>query len=188
VIFHAAGNLYGTTNYGGAYGWGVVFKLAPNPDGTWTERVLHSFTGGADGAHPTNAGLIFDANGNLYGTTAAGGADGQGVVFELAPSPDGTWTESVLYSFTGGADGGYPAAGLTLDPAGNLYGTTLSGGADFNGVVFKLAPNPDGTRTESVLYTFTGGRGRRRPERGDLRYGRQSLRHDRGWRRLHCLQ
>jgi uncharacterized repeat protein (TIGR03803 family) len=162
MIFDAAGNLYGTTAGGGATvteachdSCGVVFKLAPNPDGTWTESVLHSFTG-TDGDLP-DAGLIFDAAGNLYGTTFEGGADRSGVVFKLAPNPDGTWTESVLYSFTGGVDGGYPAAGLTLDPAGNLYGTTFEGGADRSGVVFKLAPNPDGTWTESVLYSFTGG-------------------------------
>jgi uncharacterized repeat protein (TIGR03803 family) len=163
LIFDAAGNLYGTTQGGGAYGEDTVFKLAPNPDGTWTERVLYSFTGGADGLIPL-AGLVFDAAGNLYGTTGYGGADGSGVVFKLAPNPDGTWTESVLYSFTGYADGSIPGAGLIFDPTGNLYGTTTSGGP-FSagecpagcGVVFKLAPNPDGTWTESVLHSFTGG-------------------------------
>ena len=142
-----------------------MFKLAPNPDGTWTERVLYSFTGGADGLIPL-AGLVFDAAGNLYGTTGYGGADGSGVVFKLAPNPDGTWTESVLYSFTGYADGSIPGAGLIFDPTGNLYGTTTSGGP-FSagecpagcGVVFKLAPNPDGTWTESVLHSFTGADG-----------------------------
>jgi uncharacterized repeat protein (TIGR03803 family) len=167
LIFDLAGNLYGTTAGGGdlgchkPYGCGVVFKLTPNPDGTWTESVLHSFTG-ADGWEP-DAGLIFDATGNLYSTTYVGGAYGQGVVFKLTPNPDGTWTESVLYSFTGGADGGYPEAGLIFDAAGDLYGTTAFGGSatcpggDECGVVFKLAPNPDGTWTESVLHSFTGG-------------------------------
>ena len=164
VIFDAAGNLYGTTLYGGAFstrtcpdGCGVVFKLAPNPDGTWTESVLHSFTGGADGEEPS-AGVIFDTAGNLYGTTGGGGAHSYGVVFKLAPSSDGTWTESVLYSFTGGADGGQPQAGVIFDAAGNLYGTTFYDGAyGYYGVVFKLTPSPDGTWTESVLHSFTGG-------------------------------
>jgi uncharacterized repeat protein (TIGR03803 family) len=169
VIFDAAGNLYGTTLFGGASGYGVVFKLAPNPDGTWTESVLYSFTVGTDGFVPW-ARLVFDAVGNLYGTTSA--ADpGFGVVFKLAPNPDGTWTESVLYSFTGGADGNEPEAGLIFDAAGNLYGTTYVGGSstacDFGcGVVFKLAPNPDGTWTESVLYSFTGGADGAFPEAG----------------------
>jgi uncharacterized repeat protein (TIGR03803 family) len=170
LVFDAGGNLYGTTFQGGAstvcpLGCGVVFKLAPNPDGTWTESVLYSFTGGADGSSP-QAGLIFDAAGNLYGTTVGGGdwdncGSGCGVVFKLAPNPDGTWTYSVLYSFTG-ADGGGPVAGLIFDAAGNLYGTADVGGNIRDcivgcGVVFKLAPNPDGTWTESVLYSFTGG-------------------------------
>jgi uncharacterized repeat protein (TIGR03803 family) len=166
LIFDAAGNLYGTTSGGGADGYGVVFELTPNPDGTWTESVLHSFTGGADGALPF-AGLIFDTIGNLYGTTyygplgCAGLTDGCGTVFRLTPNPDGTWTESVLHSFTEGAGGGNPAAGLIFDAAGNLYGTTNFGtsGPGNLGTVFKLTPNPDGTWTESVLHSFTGADG-----------------------------
>jgi uncharacterized repeat protein (TIGR03803 family) len=170
VIFDAAGNLYGTTNWGGAC-CGVVFKLAPKPDGTWTESVLYRFTGGADGLRPL-ARLVFDAAGNLYGTTSNGGASGLGcdtnpgcgVVFKLTPEPDGTWRESVLDTFTG-ANGLYPVAGLLFDATGNLYGTTVIGG-DLTclsgagcGVVFKLTPNPDGTWTETVLHSFTGGDG-----------------------------
>jgi len=155
LIFDAAGNLYGTTSGGGAHKRGAVFKLAPNPDGTWTESVLYSFRGGVDGWAPY-AGLVFDAAGNLYGTGQNGGANGSGVVFKLAPNPDGTWTESVLHSFAY-TDGSFPA-GLIFDAAGNLYGTTLQGGAAAGyGVVFKLKPNPDGTWTESVLHAFTGG-------------------------------
>jgi uncharacterized repeat protein (TIGR03803 family) len=178
LIFDAASNLYGITSGGGEpcepSGCGTVFKLKPEPDGTWTESVLYSFTGGADGAGPY-AGLIFDAAGNLYGTTALGGGSGCngfgcGVVFELAPNPDGIWTERVVYSFTGGADGGYPQAGLILDAAGNLYGTTYYGGSTACpvgcGVVFKLAPNSDGTWTESALHGFTGGAGGANPYAG----------------------
>jgi uncharacterized repeat protein (TIGR03803 family) len=168
VIFDAAGNLYGTTSQGGSGactdGCGVVFKLVPKPDGTWTESVLHTFTGGSDGANPY-AGLIFDAAGNLYGTTQDGGDStscpfvGCGIAFKLAPKPDGTWTESVLYSFAGGADGGGSNGALIFDAAGNLYGTTVDGGADNSGVVFKLTPNSDGTWTESVLHSFAGADG-----------------------------
>jgi uncharacterized repeat protein (TIGR03803 family) len=167
LIFDAAGNLYGTTEFGGANGWGVVFKLKPNCDGTWTERVLYSFTGGA--GNPLS-GVIFDTAGNLYGTTLSGGDSGWGAVFKLAHSPDGTWTESVLHSFTGGGDGdgAYPEAGLVFDGAGNLYGTTVYGGSAFSdcpwgyasygcGTVFKLKRNPDGTWTYSVPYSFLGG-------------------------------
>ena len=144
LIFDAAGNLYGTTQGGGSAGNGTVFKLTPNSDGSWTESVLHSFTG-ADGHNPF-AGLIFDAAGNLYGTTNAGGAstncsNGCGVVFKLTPNSDGTWTERVIHTF-GSLPAVFPDAGLVLDAAGNLYGTTLlcvlSGGC---GTVFKMTPN-----------------------------------------------
>jgi uncharacterized repeat protein (TIGR03803 family) len=150
LIQDPAGNLYGTTHFGGATstcnppdGCGVVFRLSP----AGTETILHSFTGGADGAAPV-AGLIRDAAGNLYGTTALGGASGEGVVFKLSPSG----TETVLHSFTG-PDGAHPGASLLRDAAGNLYGTTSVGGAHGNGVVFKLSPSG----TETVLYSFTGG-------------------------------
>jgi uncharacterized repeat protein (TIGR03803 family) len=169
LIFDQAGNLYGTT--GGAEESpgptpGNVFELTPNSDGTWTESVLYTFTGGSDGGSPV-AGLIFDQAGNLYGTTEFGGnlncQYGCGVVFELTPDSDGSWTESVLYSFTGGTDGSQPFAGLTFDQQGNLYGTTGGGGNSkcqglFSGcgVAFELAPNSDGTWTESVLHAFNG--------------------------------
>ncbi|HTT84224.1 MAG TPA: choice-of-anchor tandem repeat GloVer-containing protein [Rhizomicrobium sp.] len=152
VIADKKGNLYGTTLSGGtgayegcgAYGCGTVFKLAP--DGT--ETVLHSFAGGSDGAVPI-AGLIADKAGNLYGTTDEGGCGsceyGAGTVFKIAPNG----TETVLLSFNG-SDGNSPRAGLIMDSAGNLYGTTWAGGANEGGDVFELAP--DGT--ETVLYNF----------------------------------
>jgi uncharacterized repeat protein (TIGR03803 family) len=172
LTFDAYGNLYGTTGGGGGSpkcpgGCGAVWKLAPSPKGAWTVSILHAFTS-ADGRYP-RAGLVFDAAGSLYGTTAFGGAHGYGVVFKLAPNADGTWTESVLYSFGGLADladGAQPYAGLVFDTAGNLYGTTESGGAySPYGVVFKLTPNADGTWTESVLHSFNGADGLQ-PEAG----------------------
>jgi uncharacterized repeat protein (TIGR03803 family) len=142
LIADAAGNLYGAA--GGGSGCGVVFKLDPSGD----ETTLHSFTCGADGAFPSSA-LIRDAAGNLYGTTGSGGLYDAGTIFKLDPSGN----ESVLYSFTGGADGAIPSASLIRDPAGNLFGTTAGGGRYSWGVVFALGPNG----TERVLHAFTGG-------------------------------
>jgi uncharacterized repeat protein (TIGR03803 family) len=155
LIFDAAGSLYGTTSYGGTNHHGAVFKLTPNPDGSWSEQLLYSFKGVDDGSNPY-AGLIFDAAGSLYGTTQTGG--NLGTVFKLTPNPDGSWTESVIHSF-GALDGSFPVSGLIFDAAGNLYGTTQYGGISDFGTVFKLAPNPDGSWTESVLHAFSGGDG-----------------------------
>lgn len=132
VILDADGNLYGTTSYGGTTNnGGSVFKVDPAGMAT----LLYSFTAGADGGHP-NGGLVRDAAGTLYGTTLAGGAANQGVVFKL----DAAGVETVLYNFTGAADGGAPYAGVMLDKAGQLYGTTYAGGGANAGVVFKLKP------------------------------------------------
>jgi uncharacterized repeat protein (TIGR03803 family) len=144
LIQDSTGNFYGTTQLGGTSNLGAVFKLDP----TGTEIVLHSFAGGADGANPYS-GLVQDSTGNLYGTTYYGGAPNHGTVFKLDP----TGTETVLYSFAGGADGANPYASLVQDPAGNLYGTTQRGGSSGQGTVFKI----DTVGTETVLYGFTGG-------------------------------
>ena len=143
LVLDARGNLYGTTVNGGASGNGVVFKVEPSGK----ESVLHSFTGGADGAAP-QAGLLLDDEGNLYGT-APGGGSGSGTVFKL----DANGNETVLHSFTGAPDGAGPVASLVRDKQGNLYGTTLGGGTFGRGTVFKLDP----TGNETVLYSFTGG-------------------------------
>jgi len=124
LIVDKAGNLYGTTVNGGLgeVGDGTVFKLTPNPDGTWTETVLYVFNG-SYGNGP-GSGLIFDNAGNLYGTTGFGGAYNSGVVFKLTPKPDGTWTENALYNFPPpGPEGALPG-NMVFDAAGNLYGTT----------------------------------------------------------------
>jgi uncharacterized repeat protein (TIGR03803 family) len=162
LIEDAAGNLYGTTAYGGANNDGEVFELSPpQADGTiWTLALLVSFNG-PNGLNPQSS-LVADAAGNLYGTTFAGGDHGDGVVFELTPPKKGgqPWTEKVLYSFNG-TKGSNPAAGLLADAAGNLYGTTQSGGVYGDGVVFDLRPPADGKRnwTERVLHNFNGIKG-----------------------------
>ena len=162
LVFDQKGNLYGATAGGGAGGNGTVFMLQPKADGSWTESVLYSFTGGTDGGNP-ETDLIFDQAGNLYGTTKWGGkcafSDGCGVVFELKRQTDGSWVESVLHRFSR-RDGFVPTAGLIFDAAGSLYGTTVAGG-DLSlhggsgcGVGFKLAPNSNGKWTETELHRF----------------------------------
>jgi uncharacterized repeat protein (TIGR03803 family) len=157
LTFDSAGNLYGTTQYGGKdHGAaGVVFELTPNRDGTWTDNVLYDFCSlskCSDGSNPMS-NVIFDQNGNLYGTTSLGGPSDGGLVYKLAPNGSGGWTESVIYSFTTGRDGGTPVAGVIFDKAGNLYGTTVENGLGW-GTVFELSPNQDGGWSESTLYRF----------------------------------
>jgi uncharacterized repeat protein (TIGR03803 family) len=162
LVLDAAGNLYGTSEAGGSNYYGTVFQLAPGVDGTWTETILHSFGKDTDGSGP-QSGVIFDEAGNLYGTTFVGGAKNAGTVFELTPKSDGSWHESILYSFDG-RDGYLPRAGVILDPAGNLYGTTQFGGAHYGtkcgaigcGTVFQLKRGENGQWTEQVLHSFKG--------------------------------
>jgi uncharacterized repeat protein (TIGR03803 family) len=170
LIFDSTGNLYGTAYNGGAHGWGVVFQLAPQVGGTWKEVVLHTFTGGADGAGPGD-GLTLDVSGNLYGTTAYGGnttssvcqliGPGCGVVFKLMPTSSG-WREAVMHTFTGSYDGHQPYSNLIFDSAGNAYGTAAYGGNEPScpytigcGTVFKLTPGSGGGWSTSSLHRFT---------------------------------
>jgi uncharacterized repeat protein (TIGR03803 family) len=167
VVIDKAGNLYGTTYFGGANacmgtGCGMVFELSPGSAGKWTERILHSFNDdGEDGFYP-DGGLIFDLAGNLYGTTFYGGTgsgcfeDGCGTVFELTPDAHGHWTESVLHNFNPRSQDGYfPVAGLVFDSFGNLYGTTFAGGTyQYYGTVFELTPGTHGHWAEKLLHSF----------------------------------
>ena len=164
LIFDNAGNLYGTTFRGGTYDSGIIFELSPGSGGSWTETILYNFSNGQDGANPA-AGLIFDSAGDLYGTTEGGGDancenEGCGVVFELSPNGNGTWTETVLHSFAY-SDGAYPQGILVSDSAGNLYGTAQMGagsgcGNTGCGVVFRLHPASGGW-IYAIIYTFEGG-------------------------------
>ena len=167
LVFDAAGNLYGTTVTGGnpevcnGEGCGTVFKLSPIGDGAWTESVLYSFFGSTDAEEP-GSGVIFDSAGNLYG--AAGGGCVEvcyGTIFKLSPAQDGAWTESVIYTFMGGTDGGFPVA-LAFNGAGNLFGTTFSGGVTNSpcggcGTIFEMTPSASGQWTKQILYSFTDG-------------------------------
>ncbi len=210
LIFDRAGNLYGTTLFGGRLHNGTVFQLTSS-GGVWTETVLHTFTGQKDGIDPA-ASLILDQNGALYGTTMGdnifkltppapghtkwtlktlytfgggpnrgplsagtllagnngvlygtqkygGGQANAGAVFQLTPAKHGAWTETTIYSFSGGSDGLYPFAGVVADGAGNLYGTTAGDGQTNNGTVFELIPpsQPSGNWSKTTLYPFTGG-------------------------------
>lgn len=156
LIFDTAGNLYGTTTSGGTARFGTVFKLTPN-NGGFTESVIYAFLGSAmnDGSYPQGA-LTADSAGNLYGVTSNGGNRDCGTVFKLTPGSNGTWTESVLYSFCASganSDGSSPTGKLIFDSAGNLYGVTDLGGTHNGGVVFELTPSA-GTWIETVLYSF----------------------------------
>ena len=158
LVFDSAGNLYGITPNGGLKGGGVVFELTPpaSGDGFWSETILHTFGVGKDGLQPFG-GIVFGPDGSLYGTTSYGGAQGAGTVFRLTPDAGATsgWTETILYSFKNGTDGGYPYCTLAFDASGTLYGTTLNGGNTGNGVVFSLTPPASGTAwTEAVLHSF----------------------------------
>jgi uncharacterized repeat protein (TIGR03803 family) len=163
VILDASGNLYGTTKLGGANGTGTAFELIRSESGGWTKKVLHNFGGGGDGQFPSG-NLIFDSAGNLYGTTSGGGAYGNstefggGTAYELAQS-GGAWTETVIHSFGSGKDGAVPrGAGLVLDNAGNLYGTTTTGGnclfrGDCTGTVFQLVKRGE-IWDETTIHNF----------------------------------
>jgi uncharacterized repeat protein (TIGR03803 family) len=196
LVADSAGNLYGVAQCGG-FNAGIIYELTRPvaPATAWTETVLYNFTGGDDGGAP-QAGLIFDAAGNLYGTASTNGAEGCGTVFELSPpaSVGGDWTFTVLYSFKGTKkDGSTPLGSLIWDSAGNLYGTTTEGGSPGLGaqspcvytgcgIIFELSPpaTVGGTWTETILHFFqptAGGEPRSAPifgTKGNL-YGTASV-------------
>jgi uncharacterized repeat protein (TIGR03803 family) len=156
LAMDSAGNLYGATAFGGVrqacpIGCGTAFKLSRGTDGQWTESIIQFFSF-AVGTIP-QAGLTIDASGNLYGTTSSG-ANGYGSVYKLTPNVNGTWSETVLYKFLGQPDGEISRAEVTLDTAGNVYGTTTTGGSSSDGIVFQLVRSATGEWTENVLYDF----------------------------------
>ena len=174
LVTDATGNLYGTTHgfisaspgADPASNYGTVFRLSPDGSGGYTESVLYTFQGAADGGNPQAGALIIDANGALYGTTSLGGL----TVFKLTPNGTGAYAESVLHQFPTGPTGPYPpAASLTMDATGNLYGTIYNGpGTSSVGSVFKLTADGSGGYAASILYSFQGGAGGAYPAAGLL--------------------
>ena len=155
LIWDQQGNMYGTTVYGGTYGLGTVYELTPSGNG-YTENVIHSFSG-SDGANPYG-GLVLDNKGNLFGAASGYGSGGYGAIYELTYVPGVGWTEQILYNFQGADDGYSPYGGLVFDSAGNLYGATGSGGSGGGGTVFELSPSGN-TWTFKLLYSFYGSFG-----------------------------
>jgi len=151
------GDIYGMTPTGGAQGLGTIFRMHQKKNGTWTLEDIHTFTGGADGADGSVGRLLFHG-GHLYGTAVAGGANGEGTVYELTPAKRGEWPFRIIYSFKGPPDGGFAYGGMVFDALGNLYGTAYHGGANDFGCVFQLTPRRSGEWKEAVLYSFKGGK------------------------------
>jgi uncharacterized repeat protein (TIGR03803 family) len=154
VSLDAHGNVYGTTPTGGAYGVGVLYQLRSTSTG-WKLRVVHTFSGGADGGGGSAGRLLIDASGNLFGVCTVGGVNGFGTVYEVS-RVQGQWHFATLYAFKDQPDGALPYGGLVADKVGNLYGTTYYAGANDLGTVYKLS-HANGHWTESVLYSFKGG-------------------------------
>jgi uncharacterized repeat protein (TIGR03803 family) len=157
VTLDGQGNVYGMTPTGGAYGLGTIYQLHPRANGGYAVKVIHAFTGGADGSGGS-AGKMILRNGRLYGAATAGGVNGSGTVFALTPTTRGEWEFSTLYAFKGQPDAGFPYGALIFDHSGNLYGTTYYDGANDVGAVYELSPSSAGAWSEKVLYSFKGGR------------------------------
>jgi uncharacterized repeat protein (TIGR03803 family) len=155
VTLDWSGNIYGMTPTGGAYGLGTIYKIRQDNRAS-DLKVIHAFTGGADGA-TGSAGRMILRHGRLYGAATAGGTYGSGVVFELTPRGVGEWNFRALYSFRGQPDGSFPYGALLFDRLGNIYGTTYYGGANGIGAVYQLSPRAIGEWEESVLYSFQEG-------------------------------
>jgi len=155
ILLDRSGNIFGVTQYGGTGNTGVVYELVNEGGGRYFNRTLYNFACGTDGGYPLG-GLVADSSGNLYGATAGCGAHSVGVIYELARS-GATYTERVIYTFTGGPDGAYPYADLAIDSQGRLDGTTVQGGGGGCrggcGVLFQLVRN-GGKWTERVLHQF----------------------------------
>ena len=155
VTVDQSGNVYGMAPTGGAYGLGTIYKIH-QVGGAWDFRVIHAFTGGADGSSGS-AGRMILRKGSLYGAATAGGNHGSGVVFQLTQSGAAGWNFRTIYSFQGQPDGSFPYGALLFDSSGNIYGTTYYGGANGIGAVYKLSPRLVGEWDENVIYSFQNG-------------------------------
>jgi uncharacterized repeat protein (TIGR03803 family) len=158
VTLDTAGNLYGTAVTGGSGscegGCGVAYKLTKSGT-TWTQSVIHAFTGGDDGSGP-GARVAVDNRGNVYGMAPTGGANGLGTIYELHPKSTGVWELRVIHAFTGGSDGSSGSAGKLLHRGGHIYGAATTGGANASGTVFELTPTRTGEWGFRNLYSFQG--------------------------------
>jgi uncharacterized repeat protein (TIGR03803 family) len=149
LAIDGSGKLYGASEQGGAYGFGMVFELIRGSNGTWKETILHSFSGDDDGSQPVGDTLVVDQAGNVYGMADGGGSHDYGLIFELSPGSNGTWTEKTVHAFEGSADGGGPMGGVIFNASGDLFGAAYS--------AFELTPGSSGTWTKKTLHAFTGG-------------------------------
>jgi uncharacterized repeat protein (TIGR03803 family) len=156
IAFDSAGHAYGTTPDGGSYSQGIVYELSSSRR-VWHEKVLHAFTGGADGGVGSLGPLLLDKGGQVYGVTEEGGAHGAGTVFELSQKSKKSWKLTTLYAFKGTPDAGSPYGGLTADASGDLFGTTYYGGTSGYGSVFELVRQGKTKYAERILYSFKGG-------------------------------
>jgi len=158
VTLDSDGNLYGTAVTGGSGscegGCGVTYKLTKNGS-SWTQTVLHAFTGGDDGSGPGSR-VTLDKQGNVYGMTPTGGAFGLGTIYTLRPKANGTWALQVLHAFTGGPDGSSGSAGKMVFHQGALFGAATTGGAHGFGTIFRLMPRGKGQWTFQSIYSFQG--------------------------------
>lgn len=156
VVFDGNGNLYGTTPDGGIYSLGVVYELSP-ANGSWTQTVIHAFTGGNDGG-VGSLGLLLYSGGKFYGVTEIGGAYSAGTVFAMYPGSEGKWNFATIHAFRGQPHAGFPYGGLISDSSGNrLFGTTYYGGANGMGAVFELSL-VNGQLVETIVHSFAGGK------------------------------
>lgn len=161
LTFDENGNLYGMTPTGGGFGLGVIYQLTPQPNGDWTQSVIHTFTGGTDGATGSAGRLLLDS-GSLYGVATVGGLHAKGTAFRLTRT-GGAWKLTTLYAFKGKPDAGLPYGALIRDASGNLYGTTYYEGWYGYGAVYQLVPGPAGDWKEKVIHSFRNGVGGSRP-------------------------
>ncbi|MBA3914434.1 MAG: hypothetical protein H0X25_11435 [Acidobacteriales bacterium] len=149
----AAGNLYGSATVGGGYGRGFVYELSPSGGGSWQKQVLYEFGAPGDGATPVSTPRL-DSVGNIFGSSEYGGQFGFGAVYELTKKSGGTWSSTIIYSFTGtGQDGGFPIGPVTLDAHGNVYATAFSGNTG-KGSVVESTPLVGGGWSTLLLHSF----------------------------------
>jgi uncharacterized repeat protein (TIGR03803 family) len=149
LAIDGSGNLYGVSDGGGTYGFGMVFELIRGANGIWKEAILHSFSGDDDGSQPFGDTLVLDHAGNVYGVTNGGGLHDYGLIFELSPGSNGTWKEKTVYAFKGSVDGGGPIGGVIFNASRDLFGAAYS--------AFELTPGSTGSWTKKTLHAFAGG-------------------------------